>query len=69
MTTQKAEKITEKRFLFAYLTLKTETLELVCRFVFAGTALSVISAILSSSTSENLEVEAMFEHCTLILRC
>lgn len=39
--------------------LKTKTLELVCPFVFAGTALSIISAILFSSSSENLEVEAM----------
>ena len=38
--------------------LKIDTLQVVCLFVFSGMAASIISVIFSSSTSENLELEA-----------
>ena len=40
--------------------LKIDTLQVVCLFVFSGMAASIISVIFSSSTSENLELEAMY---------
>ena len=50
--------------------LKIDTLQVVCLFV-CFLAASIISVIFSSSTSENLELEAMYveveEHCTVFM--
>ena len=40
--------------------LKIDILQVVCLFVFSGMAASIISVTFSSSTSENLELEAMY---------